>query len=104
MLLTSTNQIQWKEIEYIGFISSEVIQGANAVRDIFAAFSDFFGWRSSKYENTLIKWKNMAIDELKEKAQKVWADAIIGIDMDYDAIGKGTMFMINVSWTAVKFK
>lgn len=104
MLLTSTNQLQWQEIEYIGFISSEVIQWANFVRDIFASFSDFFGWRSSKYETTLIRWKNMAIDELKEKAKAAGADAVIGIDMDYEAIGKWTMFMINVSGTAVKFK
>lgn len=105
MLITTTNTIQGREVkEYCGFISAEVIVGANFVKDIFAAFSDFFGGRSSAYEKALIKGKNDAMQELIEKAQKLGADAIVGVDMDFEAVGKGSMFMINISGTAVKLQ
>lgn len=103
MIISTTPTIEWKPIkEYLWLISSEVIVWANVVKDIFASLTDFFGGRSGSYESALIKWKNEAMEELKAKAKKMWADAIIGIDMDYEAIGKGSMFMINISGTAVK--
>lgn len=103
MLITTTNAVEGKPVrEYCGLISSEVIVGANFIKDIFAALSDFFGGRSSAYERALIKGKNEAMQELIAKAQNLGADAIIGIDMDFEAVGKGSMFMINISGTAVK--
>jgi len=104
MLITTTQQVGWKEIKvHIGLISSEVIQGANFIKDIFAALTDFFGWRSAKYEKALIKAKNAALDELIEKAKKRWANAVIAVKMDYEVVGKWTMFMVNATGTAVKF-
>lgn len=103
MLITTTNVIEWRPVrEYCGLISAEVIVGANFIKDIFAALSDFFGGRSSAYERALIKGKNEAMQELIAKAQNLGADAIIAIDMDFEAVGKGSMFMINISGTAVK--
>ena len=103
MLVTTTNVIEGKPVrEYCGLISSEVIVGANFIKDIFAAFSDFFGGRSNAYERALIKGKNDAMQELIEKAQKLGANAIICVDMDFEAVGKGSMFMVNISGTAVK--
>lgn len=104
MLLTTTQEIAGKKVtEHMGIISTEVIQGANVIKDVFAAFTDFFGGRSSKYELSLIKAKNQALDELKAKATKRGADAVIAIKMDYEVVGKGTMFMVNATGTAVKF-
>ncbi len=103
MLTSTTPTIEGNSIkEYLGLISSEVIVWANVVKDIFAWLTDFFGGRSSAYESALIQGKNEAMDEIIQKAKKLWADAIVGIDMDYEAVGKGSMFMINISGTAVK--
>lgn len=103
MLITTTSVLDWHNVEYIWFISSEVIIWANVVKDIFAMITDFFGWRSWSYEKSLIQAKNDAMDELKVKAKSLWADAIIWVDIDFDAIWSGwSMFMVNISWTAVK--
>ena len=103
MLTSTTPTIEWNPIkEYLGFISSEVIVWANVVKDIFAWLTDFFWGRSSAYESALIQWKNEAMQELLQKAEKLWATAVVGIDMDYEAVGKWSMFMINISGTAVK--
>lgn len=104
MLITNTPSIEGKTIkEYQWFVSVEVIHGANFIKDIFAAFTDFFWWRSSKYEHALIEAKNMALDELIKKAKGKWADAVINVILDYEVVGKGTMFMVNASGTAVTF-
>lgn len=72
MIISTTPTLQTSEIiEYQGFISAEVISGVNVVKDLFAAFTDFFGGRSSKYESALIKAKNDAMDELVAKAKKM---------------------------------
>ena len=103
MLTSTTPTIEGNPIkEYLGLISSEVIVWANVVKDLFAGLTDFFGGRSSAYESALIQGKNEAMDELLTKAKKLGADAIGGIDMDFEAVGKGSMFMINISGTAVK--
>lgn len=103
MLLATTSQLDNKPVsEYCGFISSEVIVWANIVKDIFASITDIFGGRSSSYEAALIQGKNEAMQELIAKAEKLWADGIIGIDMAYGAVGKWSMFMINITGTAVK--
>lgn len=103
MLTSTTPTIEGNQIkEHLGLISSEVIVWANVVKDLFAGLTDFFGGRSSAYESALIQGKNEAMDELLTKAKKLGADAIVGIDMDFEAVGKGSMFMINISGTAVK--
>jgi len=105
MLLTTTSILEGKTITtYHGLISSEVIVGANVIKDIFASFTDFFWGRSSMYEKSLILWKNEALNELVQKAEKLWANGIIAIDLDYEAVGKWSMFMINAVGTAISFK
>lgn len=104
MLLATTSQLDNKPVtQYLWFISAEVIVGANIVKDIFASITDIFGGRSWSYESSLITGKNEAMKELIAKATNLWADGIIGIDMAYNAVGKWSMFMINVTGTAVKF-
>jgi uncharacterized protein YbjQ (UPF0145 family) len=103
MLTSTTHTIEGNPIkEYIWFVSSEVIVGANVVKDLFASITDIFGGRSGSYEQSLIEWKNEAMQELITKAKKMWANAIVGIDLAYDTVWKwGSMFMINITWTAV---
>ena len=104
MLITSTSTINNEKLEYLWFISSEVIVWANIVKDFFASITDIFGWRSSSYEKSLIEGKNNALDELQQKAVQLWATAIVWVKMDYETVGKGwSMFMINVSGTAVTY-
>lgn len=103
MILTTTNTLQGKNIsDYKGIVSGETIIGANAIKDFFASVTDFFGGRSSSYEKVLIEAKEIAIEELKEKAQKLGANAIIGIDFDYETIGeRGSMMMVTATGTAI---
>lgn len=104
MLLTTTNAVEGKQItQYLGITTSEVIIGLNVFRDFLAGIRDFFGGRTSSYERALEDARQQALTEMSEKAKKVGADAVIGIDFDYEAIGrKGSMLMINVCGTAVK--
>ena len=102
MIITTTPTIETHTVkEYRGFISAEVVVWANIVKDLFASITDILGGRSGAYERALIEGKNMAMQELIQKAERLGADAIVGVDMDYETIGKWSMFMINVSWTAV---
>lgn len=104
MLLTTTSQISGKEItEYKGIVNGEVILGANVFRDIMASIRDFIGGRSAAYEEVLKKAKEEALQELQQEAKKLGANAIIGIDIDYEMIGTG-MLMVAVSGTAVIVK
>ena len=104
MLLTTTSTIQDKEIiEYLGVVTSEVIIGANALKDLAASFTDFFGGRSTAYEETLKKAKYEVMRELQAEAAAIGANAIIGIDLDYETIGSsGSMLMVAASGTAVR--
>ena len=104
MIITTTSQLDNKLVqEYLWFISSEVIVWANIVKDIFAWLTDIFWGRSSSYETSLIEGKNAAMQELIAKATGLGADGIIWVDMAYGAVGKWSMFMINITGTAVKF-
>lgn len=105
MLVTTTNTIEGKTIsEYKGIVTGEVIIGANFVKDIFASFRDFFGGRSGSYEKVLREAKDKAMEELIVEARLLGADAIIGIDLDYETLGqRGSMLMVSASGTAVKF-
>ncbi len=106
MLLTTTPTVEGKRVtEYKGIVTSEVIIGANFVKDIFASFRDFFGGRSNSYENVLKEAKVDALRELTQNAQIMGANAVIGIDLDYETLGqRGSMLMVTASGTAVKIE
>jgi uncharacterized protein YbjQ (UPF0145 family) len=104
MLMTTTTSIEGIPIRsYLGIVSGEAIMGANLVRDIFASVRDIVGGRSAAYEQELVKAKQLAIDEMQSAAAAMGANAIIGIDIDYEALGSGgSMLMVCVSGTAVQ--
>ncbi|MDQ5893268.1 MAG: hypothetical protein QG640_280 [Patescibacteria group bacterium] len=106
MIQTTTSIIEGKKItQYLGVISADVIIGANIFSDLFAAVRDVVGGRSATYEKKLAEGKAMAMKELEEEAQKLGANAIVGIDFDFETVGaKGSMLMITVTGTAVKLE
>ena len=102
MILTTTNNIEGKQIkEYLGIVTGETIIGAHLFRDIFASVRDVVGGRSGAYEEVLREAKDTALREMGEKAESLNADAIVGIDLDYETIRNG-MLMVSASGTAVK--
>ncbi len=103
MLLTTTPLIEGRPVQrYLGVVTSETIIGANVVRDFMAGVRDFFGGRSSSYEEVLRQAKQEALRELEEEAAKLGANAIVGIDLDYETVGaSGSMLMVVASGTAV---
>lgn len=104
MILTTTNNIEGKRITaYMGIVTGETIIGANLFRDIFASVRDVVGGRSGAYEEVLREAKDTALREMAEKAKMIGADAIIGIDLDYETIRQG-MLMVSASGTAIKFE
>ncbi|WP_134699720.1 YbjQ family protein [Ammoniphilus sp. YIM 78166] len=104
MLMTTTSTLQGKEVaEYISVVSSEVILGANVVRDFLAGITDIIGGRSGAYENKLSEGREMALRELEQRARKMGADAVIGIDLDFETLRDG-MMMVIATGTAVKLK
>ncbi len=104
MIITTTPTIENRAItEYLGIVTGESIAGVNVVKDIFASFTDFFGGRSETYEAEVRKVKDQALKELEEKAKALGADAVVGVDFDFETVGgKGSMLMVNASGTAVK--
>lgn len=105
MIMTTTNNLEGKEInQYLGIITGEAILGANIFKDFFAGIRDIVGGRSASYEKELKKARRIAFSELEEKAFQLGANAIIGIDVDYETIGDtGSMLMVSVTGTAVQF-
>jgi uncharacterized protein YbjQ (UPF0145 family) len=103
MLIVTTDVIQGKTISnYIGLVNGEAIIGANIVKDFFAGISDIVGGRSGAYEQGLREAKSIAIKEMIEQAQRLGANAIIGVDLDYQTIGSnGSMLMVSANGTAV---
>ena len=103
MLTTTTPNIEGKRIvKYYGIVSGETISGANFVRDLFASVRDFIGGRSGSYEEVLRKAKNTALREMEEEARRMGANAVIGVELDYAAIGSNSsMLMVTASGTAV---
>ncbi len=104
MILTTTNTIEGKTIiEYKAIVTGETIIGANIVKDFFAGIRDVIGGRSSSYETVLREAKDTAIKEMIERAKNYGANGIVGIDLDYETLGKaGGMIMVTASGTAVK--
>lgn len=106
MIITTTNNIDGKEItEYMGIVFGEVVTGVNFLKDIGAGLRDIFGGRSSGYESELLEARDEAIEELKERAYSMGADAVVGCKMDYEVLGaSNSMLMVTVSGTAVKLR
>lgn len=103
MILTTTPQFEGKTIlEYKGVVTGETIIGANIVKDFFAGIRDIVGGRAGSYEQVLIEAKNTSMMEMTQRAQAMGANAIVGIDIDYETIGgNGSMLMVATSGTAV---
>lgn len=103
MLLTTTNTVEGKRVvHYYGVVSGETIIGANIFRDFFASIRDIVGGRSSSYEQVLREAKATTLKELQDEAAALGANAVIGIDLDYETVGgNGSMLMVTASGTAV---
>lgn len=103
MIVTTTPSIEGKRItSYLGIVSGEVIVGANIFRDLFAGIRDIVGGRTGSYESVLRDAKVTAMQELQENAVRLGANAIVGIDLDYETVGSnGSMLMVTASGTAV---
>lgn len=103
MIITTTPNIEGKRIiDYKGVISGEVIVGINAFKDLFASVRNIIGGRSKSYEDELVKARAAAMKELEEQAEDLGANAIVGVDIDYQALGTDNgMMMVIVTGTAV---
>lgn len=104
MIITTTNNIEGRPVkEYLGLVNGEVINGINFIKDFAAGLTNFFGGRSASYENELIDARTRALEEMKGIATKMGADAIIGVDIDFEVLGAdGSMLMVVATGTAVK--
>ncbi len=104
MILTTTPTVEGRAIsEYKGVVFGEVITGINFVRDIAASFRNFVGGRSGSYEEELFVARTQAMQEMEQRARQLGADAVVGIDIDYEVLGTGSnMLMVTASGTAVK--
>jgi uncharacterized protein YbjQ (UPF0145 family) len=105
MIVTTTEGIDGRRISaYLGLVTGEAILGTNVFRDLFAGVRDIVGGRSGSYEKEAKKAKELAVGEMLEEAQALGADAVVGVDLDYEVIGgdKKTLLMAIASGTAVK--
>ncbi len=104
MLLTTTPGIEGKQIaSYHGLVTGDAILGANIFKDFFAGIRDIVGGRSAAYETELRRAKDIALQEMTEQARALGANAIVGIDLDYETVGQGSMLMVSASGTAVTY-
>lgn len=102
MLVTTTNTIEGRTIkQYLGLVSGETIMGANIIRDFMAGITDIIGGRASAYEKSLVEAKRIALEEMIREAEGMGANAVIGVDLDYETVGQGSMLMVSVSGTAI---
>jgi uncharacterized protein YbjQ (UPF0145 family) len=103
MIVTTTPSVEGRRItEYRGLVFGEVVAGVNFIRDIAAGLSNFFGGRSGSYEEELINARCQALDEMARRAADCGADAVVGVDVDYEVLGSDNgMLMVSVSGTAV---
>jgi uncharacterized protein YbjQ (UPF0145 family) len=104
MIVSTTPSLEGRKIHsYLGIVTGEAIMGANIFKDIFATVRDVVGGRSAAYEKELIRARDIALQEMMERAQALGADAVVGVDLDYEVLGQGaSMLMVSVSGTAVK--
>ncbi len=103
MIITTTNTVEGRKIkEYLGVITGEAILGANIFRDMFAAVRDIVGGRSASYERELGKAREIALVELEDWADELGANAVVGVDLDYESFGQTNgMMMVSATGTAV---
>ena len=105
MIISTTSVLSGKEVtDYLGLVSGEAILGANIFRDFFAGIRDIVGGRSGAYEASLREAKDIALREMEEAAQRLGANAVIGVDLDFENItagNSGGMLMVSASGTAV---
>jgi uncharacterized protein YbjQ (UPF0145 family) len=103
MLLSTTPTIEGQPIQkYLGVVSGETIIGANVIKDFKASLTDFFGGRSGSYERTVAEAKNTSLNEMTDRAASLGANAIVGIDFDFETIGaSNSMLMVSCTGTAV---
>ncbi|HET9457572.1 MAG TPA: heavy metal-binding domain-containing protein [Candidatus Limnocylindrales bacterium] len=104
MIITTTPSVEGRQIaEYRGVVTGEAILGANIFKDLFAGIRDIVGGRSGAYEDELRKARTIAFQELEAAAQPMGADAVVGVDLDYETVGQGgSMLMVTASGTAVR--
>jgi uncharacterized protein YbjQ (UPF0145 family) len=103
MLITTTPSVEGKRItKYLGIVTGEAILGANVFKDVFAGIRDIVGGRSATYEAELQKARDIALGELEARAQQLGANAVVGVDLDYEVLGANNgMLMVSASGTAV---
>ncbi len=103
MIITTTNNVEGKRIvKYLGLVTGEAILGANIFRDMFAAVRDIVGGRSAAYEQELGKAREIALEDIEDWATELGANAIVGVDIDYESFGQTNgMMMVSISGTAV---
>lgn len=106
MLATTTPTIEGKRItKYYGIVTGETIFGANLFRDFFASIRDIVGGRSGSYEEVLRQAKDTALREMQDQAALLGANAVVGVDLDYETVGdSGSMLMVTASGTAVRIE
>ncbi|MDP4183556.1 MAG: heavy metal-binding domain-containing protein [Bacteroidota bacterium] len=106
MLITTTNSLEGKTIvSYYGVVAGETIIGANIFKDILAGIRDIVGGRSGSYERVLKEARETAIREMTQRAFELGANAVIGVDLDYETLGQGgSMLMVTATGTAIFFK
>jgi uncharacterized protein YbjQ (UPF0145 family) len=104
MLVTTTAIVEGKPVrDYLGIVTGEAVIGANVFRDLFAGIRDVIGGRSGSYEQVFREARDAALREMEAEAAKIGANAVIGVDVDYEAgISQGTMMMVACSGTAVR--
>lgn len=103
MIFTTTNTLEGKPVKtYLGIVCAETIIGANLFKDLFAGIRDIVGGRSGTYERVIEEARNSALGEMQSKAERLGANAVIGIDLDFETVGSGgSMLMVVVTGTAV---
>ena len=104
MIVTTTPSVEGKKIvEYKGIVFGEVISGVNMVKDMMAGLTNIFGGRSNTYETELINARQNALREMEERAARLGANAVVGVDIDYEVLGANNgMLMVTASGTAVR--
>ena len=104
ILTTTTTSVEGRPVQdYLGIVTGEAILGANIFKDLFAGIRDIVGGRSGAYEEELRKARTIALDELGIAAQQLGANAVVGVDIDYETVGQGgSMLMVTASGTAVR--
>jgi uncharacterized protein YbjQ (UPF0145 family) len=106
MLISTTEELQgYAIVEYLGLVHGEIVSGANILRDVMATVTDFVGGRSAAYEEELQNSREHALQEIRDRAQRLGADAIVGLQLDFEVIGnRGAMIMVTAVGTAVRLK